>query len=265
MPDGSQPQDAKLAMQSACDLLQQAAREIHKLADRCAAAEASLAAAEAQQIIQQTVLQAARAAAVLSQRLDSARLSVSVLKTARRPKKASTTAAAAAAAPLEEAERVRAALDDAAAVATTALASLEASEDGEGNPNAALVAAAGAELRTLLDATHAAGAAVLEASRAAEQRLTRGKSPLRRPRRRGDPSAGAYAAIEHDMVDSSDDSGEEPVSPALETGSASDIMTPLRAQQRRGSSKGRSHGWLARVLHADLHPAQQSPRRAKGK
>ena len=161
-------------MQSACDLLQQAAREIHKLADRCAAAEASLAAAEAHQIVQQAVLQAARAAAVLSQRLDRAKVTISILRTARRPKKASTTAAAAAAAaPLEEAEHIKAALDDGAAVAMTVLAYLETSEDSEGSPDAALMAAAGEELRALLDATHATGAALLEVSRVAEQRLTR--------------------------------------------------------------------------------------------
>ena len=250
-------------MQSACDLLQKAAQEIHRLADRCAAAEASLVAAEAQHKVQQTVLQAAGVAAVLSQRTDSAAHTISALRSARRPRKTATTATTAA---VEEAERVMAALRDAAAVATAVLASLAISEDGEGDNTAALVAAAGAELHATLDTAHAAGAALSEALKAAEQRLTRAKSPTRRPRHRKDPAAGGYAAIEQDLAVSSDDSyEEEPVGVALETGSSSDIMTPLRTQQRRGQSKGRAHGWLARVLHSDLHAAQQSPRRAKAK
>ena len=230
--------------------LQRAAQSIRTLSARCAAAEAHLADAEAQHSVLRAVHAAAIAAAALSTEVAAAERAAGGLKAARQLRRASAAASALVVA-LEQAERAIAVLEEAAAAATLALATLEASDVGACCSDDALVlVAAGEELRSDLDVASSVAAALAEAIIAARQHGMRGGSPTKRLRRIRDLRAGAYSAIDPEL---SGDSDEEPFTAASETGSS--VMTPLRAHHRRTQSKGRSQQrwWLARVLHSELH------------
>ena len=233
--------------------LRDAAQATRTLSARCADAEARLALAQAQHSVQQDVLMAAKAAALLSQWVATAKRAAGGLNAPRQSRRAS----AAATVPLEQAESTRASLEEAAAAAASALTALEASGISEGSDDACLLAAASELLRSELEGAHAAAAALTEAMRAAQQQPARSGSPTKRLRRIRDLRGGAYSALD---PEASGDSDEELFAVAPETGSS--IMTPLRAHHVRTQSKGRSHqrGWLARVLHSELHaqPVAQS-------